>query len=212
MLLFEDVKKILLVQLGDIGDLVWMTPALRAVKEAYREAEVSLLVREGNGALLEGDPAVGKIFEIKKIRGSLYTRLRDQLRFLRDLHGERFAMVIDFRADERGAIMTRLSGAPIRVAQGYPDVPFWRNRCFTHLVYPPPRERVEPGAAEQSLRIVRELGIEPQATVPRLRVREAAERRARELLQGEGIDGPDWCSINPFSRWSYKELPQGKWA
>lgn len=209
----KDAKKILLIQLGDIGDVVWTTPTIWAVKEAYPEAELSLLVRQGNGALLEADPSVDRIIEVKKYQNGFYKRLRDQLSFLVHFRGECFDMVIDLRADERGAIMARLSGAPARVAQYYAAVPFWRNRCFTLLVNPPPRGKEVRGAAEQSLRIVRELGIEAKATVPRLWIKEEVNERVFALLKEEKIDASfRWCSLNPFSRWSYKELPYHKWT
>src|SRR3990172_5877227 len=127
-MLFENAKKILLIQLGDIGDVVWMTPTLWALKAACPQADLFILLREENGALLEADPAVSGTIEIKKYRGSLYERLRAQSRFIRDFRRERFDMVIDLRADDRGAIMARLSGAPVRVAQHYRGLPFWRNR------------------------------------------------------------------------------------
>jgi predicted lipopolysaccharide heptosyltransferase III len=213
MMLCENAKKILLIQLGDIGDVVWMTPTIWAVKEAYPHAEVSLLVREGNGALLEADPAAGEIFEIRKHRGGLYARLRGQLRFLRDFRRKRFEMVIDFRAGERGAIMAWFSGAPIRVAQYYRDVPFWRNYCFNHPVNASRSEQPELRAAEQSLCIVRELGIETHVTAPRLWVREEVKKRAETLLSEAGIiPNFPWISLNPFSRWSYKEMPYRKWV
>ena len=212
MMLLGDVKKILLIQLGDIGDVVWMTPTLWAVKAACPQADLFVLLREGNGALLEADPAVCGTIEIKKYRGSLYERLREQFRFIRDFRRRRFDMVIDLRADDRGAIMARLSGAPVRVAQHYRGVPFWRNRFFTQLVKPPPRKDEASGAAEQSLRIVRELGMEAQTAVPRLWVREEVKKSAGGLLKESGIDVLSrWVSLNPFSRWSYKELPYDKW-
>lgn len=210
-MLLEKARKILLIQLGDIGDVVWMTPALWAVKRACPQAELSLFLREGNGALLDADPAVGKIFAVKNYRGNLYERFRKQILFLREFRRERFDVVIDFRSDERGAIMARLSGAPVRVAGYHRDAPFWRNRCFTHLVHPRPREKVESGAAEQSLCIVRELGVEVQTTIPRLYVRDEVKKRVLTLLQEEGLEAGNIVSLNPFSRWAYKELPYGKW-
>lgn len=211
-MLLENVKKILLIQLGDIGDVVWMTPTLWAIKAACPQADLFILLREGNGALLEADPSVYGTIEIKKYRGSLYERLQKQSRFIMDFRRERFDMVIDLRAGDRGAIMARLSGAPVRVAQYYQGLPFWRNRFFTRLVRPCPQEKNDRGAAEQSLRIIRELGIEAQAAAPRLWVREEVKKSAGTLLREAGIDiRSRWVSLNPFSRWSYKELPYHKW-
>ena len=49
------IERILIIQLGDIGDVVWSLPALRAVREAYPDAAVAMLLREGNGELLAAD-------------------------------------------------------------------------------------------------------------------------------------------------------------
>lgn len=213
MMLFENVKNILVIQLGDIGDVVWMTPALRAIKAAHPGSRLSLLLREGSGPLLEADPAIDGIFEVKKYQGRLVKRWGDQLAFLRGFRSAGFDMVIDLRADERGAFMAFLSGARIRVAHGYRGLSFWRDRMFNHLVQSKSRAwEMRVGAAEQSLCILRELGIEAVDTVPRLWVSQEAGKRVRALLQAEKIAGlPCWCTLNPFSRWPYKELPRGKW-
>jgi hypothetical protein len=39
----ENIQQILIIQLGDIGDVVWSTPAFRAVKETFPEAKLSVL-------------------------------------------------------------------------------------------------------------------------------------------------------------------------
>ncbi len=211
---FPDIKNILLIQLGDIGDVVWAVPTFWAVKSAYPQARLSLLLREGSACLVEADPAVDEVIEVRKYRGRLPERWRGQFRFLRDFRSRRFDLVIDLRADERGAFMARLSGAPYRVAQYYDGLSCWRNPSFTHLVRPAERITVPAiGAAAQSLRIVWELGMAAPATVPRLWLRPEVSDRVRALLKEERIgDLSGWCSLNPFSRWSYKELACGKWV
>ena len=165
----EDTKNILVIQLGDIGDVVWTTPTLWAVKDSYPEANVSVLVREGFGCLLEADPSIHKIFEVKTARRNLLLNIVDQVQLIKALRYEQFDMVFDLRSGDRGAIMARLTGASIRGSLYYTGVPFWRNRLFTHLVseLPTPKERVL-GAAEQSLRIVRGFGITGKTTIPKL--------------------------------------------
>lgn len=227
------ISNILVIQLGDIGDVVWATPCLWAIKTAFPEAKVSVVVREGSGELLEADPSLSRIFEVRKYRsntcpldgsawlfpslwrqaaGRLCAALA-QLRFLRDLREERFDAVFDLRADDRGAFTAWLTGAPLRIAQYYRGLPFWRNMLFTHLVdLPPSRERVL-GATDQSLRIMRPFGIEAALTTPRLWVSAEVERSAVRILEREGIgEGGKWVTINPFSRWSYKEWTHEKWV
>ncbi|MDO9462849.1 MAG: putative lipopolysaccharide heptosyltransferase III [Deltaproteobacteria bacterium] len=210
----RDTENILIIQLGDIGDVVWGTPTLWAVKEKYPNAKVSILVWEGFGTLLEQDPSLHKIFEVRRYKGGIFQKVIGQIRFIRGLRKERFDQVFDLRAGDRGAIMAYITGAPVRVSMFYYGVPFWRNILFTHVVDPPaPSERVL-GAAEQSLRIVREFGIDTKNTVPKLWVSEKVKERVRQLLDRQNILNVNqrWITLNPFSRWQYKEWNYDKWV
>lgn len=134
--------------------------------------------------------------------------------FTRNLRQEHFDLVFDLRAGDRGAIAAFITGAPVRVSLFYHGVPFWRNMLFTHVVDPPaPPERVL-GAAEQSLRIVREFGIDTENTVPKLWISEKIKKQVQKLLAGEGLSGINqrWITLNPFSRWQYKEWDYDKWV
>ena len=210
--LTKDIRSILLIQLGDIGDVVWATPTFRAVKEAYPQANVSVLLRESFGSLLEADPHVHKIFEVKRYRKNLLEKAIKQLSFIRDLRRERFDLVFDLRSDDRGAFMALLSGAQIRAALLYRGLK-WRNFLFTHLTDPPATKERIYGAAEQSLRIVREFGIDTKDTIPKLWVSEKVKKRAEKLLDGDGVMAvSQWITLNPFSRWKYKEWGYEKWV
>ncbi len=211
-LISKDIRSILLIQLGDIGDVVWATPTFRAVKEAYPQANVSVLLRESFGSLLEADPNIHKIFEVKRYRGNLLEKAIKQLSFIRNLRRECFDLVFDLRSDDRGAYMALMSGAQIRAALLYRGLK-WRNFLFTHLADPPvPKERIH-GAAEQSLQIVREFGIDTKYTIPKLWVSEKVKKRAEKLLDGDGVTAVSrWITLNPFSRWQHKEWGYKKWV
>lgn len=59
-------RNILVIQLGDIGDVVLSTPTFRAFRETYPDARVSVLVRRGYGSLLTGDPHLFEVLEVTK--------------------------------------------------------------------------------------------------------------------------------------------------
>ena len=214
-----DAKNILVIQLGDIGDVVWTTPTLWAVKDSYPEANVSVLLRDSFGCLLEADPSIHKIFEVKSTQRNLLLNIVDQLRLVKALRNEQFDMVFDLRSGDRGAIMARLTGASIRGSLYHAAVPFWRNRLFTHLTseLPAPKERVL-GAAEQSLRIVRGFGITGKTAIPKLWVSDSVMTRVYKLLAEKDMKpvaskpSDRWITVNPFSRWPYKEWAVDKWA
>jgi heptosyltransferase-3 len=209
----KTARNIFLIQLGDIGDVVWSTPTLRAVKRSCPEANVSVLVREGFGNLLSADPSFHQIFEVKKYKGNLLQKFYKQMEFIRELRRHHFDIALDLRLDERGAYMAFISGAMIRIRMSNPDVPYWPNRLFTHLVTPPPRPGKTGGAAEQSLCILRALGINTESNTPVLLISDKNRSTALEILRSAGLtEETRWVSINPFSRWSYKEWSNDKWS
>jgi predicted lipopolysaccharide heptosyltransferase III len=206
------VRKILLIQLGDIGDVVWTTPGIWAVKNSIPGSQVSVLVKESYGGLLEADPAIERIFEVRRYSGNIFRQAVRQLSFLKDLRAQHFDLVIDLRLGDRGAFLSRASGAPIRMTLHHPpSVPFWREYFFSHGIVPSDLPPVR-GAAEQSLRILRRLGIDSENMVPRLWVSDSVRSRVQEILINEKMDGvKHWVTINPFSRWPYKEWDDHKW-
>ncbi len=208
----EKIRNILLIQIGDIGDVVWATPTFRAVKKAYPGANISVLLREGFGSLLEADHSVHKVFEVKRYKGNLIKKIKEQIRFLRTLRQEHFDLVFDLRSDDRGAFMSFFSGAPVRATNIYHSI-LWRNWFFTHLADPPVSGERIYGAAEQSLRVVREFGIETKDTIPKLWISEKVKERVKQLLDHEGVTAVSrWVTLNAFSRWRYKEWGYEKWV
>ncbi|HOJ51949.1 MAG TPA: glycosyltransferase family 9 protein [Syntrophales bacterium] len=208
------MRRALVVQLGDIGDVVWSLPTLVAVKKAHPEAEVSLLVREMVGDLLAAEDYLHRIWyvpEKKETDGWAY--LLRQIKLLRDLRKEKFDLVVDLRTGDRGAVLTRMTGAPIRAGIVCEGASWLRNAMFNHLVKPVELKPRPLGAAEQSLRIVRALGIPSVAHVPTLHVSESGAREAKTLLARlRGEEGRPFVSVNIFSRWAYKEWPLEKWG
>ncbi|MFZ5524743.1 MAG: glycosyltransferase family 9 protein [Pseudomonadota bacterium] len=207
-------RNILLVQLGDIGDVVLTTPAIRAVKETYTEARVSILVYKPFGSLLVSDPNLHEVVEVIRIRCTSFHVLQEHLLFARRLRRARYDLVIDLRTSDRGAILALLTGAQERVGRRMDNKPIWYNPIFTKLLIDPPYAQlpIHPGA-DQSLRIVRAIGIDTKDSTPKLYVAPKDRDSAIELLAECGLTPTGrWVTINPCSRWKYKEWGYDKWG
>lgn len=207
-------SNILLVQLGDIGDVVLTTPTIQAVKGTYPEARVSILVFKPFGSLLRADPNLHEVVKATKIRGSLFNTLREYFLFARRLRLAHYDLVIDLRTGDRGAILSFLTGAQERVGRHADNKPFWYNILFTKLLPDPPYAQfpVHPGA-DQSLRIVRAIGMDTKNSVPKLYVAPEDRIHAVELLAECGLTPASrLVTINPCSRWKYKEWWYDKWG
>jgi heptosyltransferase-3 len=170
------------------------------------------MVKENFGGLLKADPAIDGIFEVKKYGGSLFNQAAAQASFLKNLRTQRFDLVVDLRLGDRGAFMAFATGAQLRVTVHHPEgVPFWRNSLFTHGVKPGPPVHLR-GATDQSLGILRELGIDSDDIIPKLWVSAAVKKRVVDILGRKQVDpSTPWISLNPYSRWSYKEWDDHKW-
>lgn len=199
------VRKILIIQLGDIGDVVWAIPAFWAVKNSFPQADVFVLARKPNGDLLLDDSHIDRIFQVDQ------RSVLKGLQLLRSIRKEKIDLLFDLRADDRGAYISLLSGAKMRAALYYKGID-WRNKMFTHLADPPQSEERILGAAEQSLKILRSFGIQGITSIPQIFVSDETRSRAIKLLASEKIVSENgYVTMNPFSRWSYKEWGIGKW-
>ena len=209
----DNIRKVLLIQLGDIGDVVWTIPSIWAAKNSISGSEISVMVQQGFGGLLEADSSVAQVFEVKRYSGNLLHQAASHMSFLKNIRDQHFDLVVDLRLGDRGAFLSFATGAPHRVTMHHPEgVPFWRSYLFTHGIVPdyPVHPR---GAADQSLRILRKLGIDSDDIIPRLWITDTVKRRVGDILAREKVDGlAPFFTLNPFARWSYKEWDPHKWV
>lgn len=57
-----DIKKILLLRMDRIGDMFCTTPALRAFREGYPNAQIDLVASPGNKAVVEDNPHIDNLY------------------------------------------------------------------------------------------------------------------------------------------------------
>jgi heptosyltransferase-3 len=166
------------------------------------------------GSLLIADPHIDEILEFQRLGGSVFNRLFQFGRFARALWQQRYDLAIDLRTGDRGAIFSFLSRATVRVGRHSAKNQFWRNLCFTKIidnikVSPLP---THPGA-DQSLRVVREIGIDTMDSTPKLYISTGDRLKAKTALASQGIlSESKYVTLNPFSRWRYKEWSSPKWG
>ncbi|MFQ6672478.1 MAG: glycosyltransferase family 9 protein, partial [Candidatus Tectimicrobiota bacterium] len=156
----DRIRRILVIKLKKIGDVVLTVPALRAVRETYPEAHLAVLVNSGTETMLEGLAWIDEIlvFDRRSKQGPWWRRAAHQLAFAQSIRRRRFDLVIQLTKGDRGAIVALLSRAPLRVGvdpegRGLPGKRF----LFTHLA---PAPHWQDHAVEYNLSIVRALGME----------------------------------------------------
>jgi lipopolysaccharide heptosyltransferase II len=202
----DSISRVLLIQLGDIGDVVLTTPTMRALRENLVSSTIFVLVHEPARGIVENCPWVDGAMSVEKKKRGLRDTITYHKDFLTALRGERFELTIDLRAGTRGAILSFLSGAGIRIGRYSENGKLWRNRLFTHLVRP--KNELDQYSSLHSLNILAPLDLNIKDTLPVLEVPPERENRALEVLGKARVplDKPI-IALHPFSRWDYKEWP-----
>lgn len=106
--------KILFVETLYLGDLVHSLPLLQAVRARYPQAELHVLVRAGNAALLRGYAGIDRLLVMDPAR---HRGLGGLLALVGELRREGYALVLNPGASDRASILTALSGGTLRLGR-----------------------------------------------------------------------------------------------
>jgi lipopolysaccharide heptosyltransferase II len=207
----KDIQNILLIQLGDIGDVVLSFPCIRALKENFPNARVIVAVREKAKGLIEDCPWAAGVISVNKEKRGLEKEIIYQAKFFSYIRKFNFDLAIDLRTGTRGAILSFLSGARQRIGFYAADGKLWRNRIFTHLANLEGKPGQHMAAYYLNLLGSYDLGtdnIRPEIKIPVEKLREVAA-----LFEKDHI--PPYLpkvAVQPFSLWKYKEWDVEKYA
>ena len=189
-------RRILVVKLRYLGDVLLLSPVVRALEAEYPDAEIGVLVNAGTEAMLQGNPHVDRLFV--RVPG-----FGEQARLVRSLRGFRPDLAIDLTDGDRAAILTRLSGALRRV--GFNDEGRWRGVLYTDVV---PADLRTMHAIDYHLAPLRYLGIPVGDRAPELFLSSEEDRAAADWLARAGVapDAP-FAVIHPGARFWFKQWP-----
>lgn len=116
---FQSVGKILVIKLRHIGDVLLSAPAIRALKESFPGAKVSVLINSGTEDVLSGNPAIDELIifdrSIKKL--PFISRIAKEVVFLRRIRAKGFDMAVDLTSGDRAAILSYFSRRKIQISR-----------------------------------------------------------------------------------------------
>ncbi len=195
--------KILLVRLRLVGDVVFTTPAVRALRRRYPDAHIAYVVEEEAAAVVRGNPHLDEVIVIPgpRARG----RLRSDLSLTLRLRRTRFDLAIDFHGGPRSSLLTWLSGATTRIGYEVSG----RSWMYTTCV-PRPRALRPRHSVVSQWDVLTPLGISPpDVETDALEMLEdpVAAASVDQRLAAAGVREADPIVVvhvsagNPFRRW-----------
>jgi len=196
------LERVLVVKLSSLGDIVHVTPCLRALRRSCPRARITMVVERRFAALVENDPSLDERIAIDHAPRAVWRQLADAARALRARRAPRFDLAIDFQGLLRSAAWVYASAARIKVGRG------GRRPGWDAVVAPCAGRH----AVEICADVAAALGVRVDDLEPRLFVDQAADRRLAAQLAALGLPGSGFLLVNPFSRWASKTWPVERWA
>jgi lipopolysaccharide heptosyltransferase II len=120
--------RILLVRLRPIGDVVFTTPLISALRRHYPTAHLSYVVEPDAAPIIEGNPHINELIVVPRRRG--LARIADDIQIARQLARKEYALAIDLHGGPRSAWLTWASRARRRIGYTIPG----RSWMYTDVV------------------------------------------------------------------------------
>ena len=113
-------KRILVVKLDHLGDVILATPAFSNLRQAYPNAELHALTGRWSRVVLERHPDVRSIFDYNSpafSRTGQSTTLKQAFQLYRELHRQKYDLIIELRGDWRTTWFSLLQLTPHRLSR-----------------------------------------------------------------------------------------------
>jgi lipopolysaccharide heptosyltransferase I len=230
----RDFRKILLIKLSAVGDVVHTIPVLNKLRQRYPSAQIDWLVTPAIAELLRHNPAISNVIEFARDDWSRpwtlapffnYTRLAAKLR------ANAYDLVVDMHGQFRTAVFVLASGAPVRIGFDRPRASVWEASprsfpaearkhawqgaregswlAYTHHI---PVPTLDIHAVDRYLGVGPMLGLDagpPDFSFP---IPQAASASVEGLLRNRGLAGAPLLTMAPGTIWETKHWGSGKYA
>ncbi|MCX5706298.1 MAG: lipopolysaccharide heptosyltransferase II [Candidatus Omnitrophica bacterium] len=175
----KNYKRILIVRTDRIGDLLLSTPVIKAMRQAYPNAYITMMVSPYTKEIVEGNPYLDEVITYDK--DEKHKSWARSVRFARNLKKKRFDLSIILHPTNRAHLIAYLAG--IRKRVGYD-----RKMGFLltdRIKYT--KQRGEKHELEYNLDLLRYLNIEAGDKGLFIPIKDESEKWVDNLFRQEGI-------------------------
>ena len=172
-------KRILVIRLDRLGDVVLSTPVLTALRGQFPHAFIAMMVRDACRDAVQGHPALDELIVYEK--EGAHRSAWATIRFARALRRYDFDTALVLHPSNRSHWLPWLARIPVRI--GYDRK---AGRLLTHRL-PHRKQEGAKHEAVYTLQMLRVFGITPGEPKPVIVVQEAAASRAEALLREASI-------------------------
>ncbi len=199
-MLLPQSPRILVLAVPGLGDALLATPVTASIKIAYPDSSISMMVREGREAALEGNPDIDEVIPIPR-----RPKLRQDLRVISRIF-RRFDLVVSTSSSDRSfgsclmAASRRVSVVPeLRLKD------WWKHLGIQHRLINDNSMHV----VQRNLALCEVMDIKPYARIVPPRYTTSSEEF--ESLLGVTTEERKYLVVHMLPEASYKKWPNAYW-
>ena len=153
-------KNILIINFGQIGDVILSLPAFRAVREKFPDARITAMIGKSGVEIVEISGFVDEKITVDRVAlrdGNKINSIKEVLKIVKDARRRKFDFVIDLHSLYETNLLGYLSGARHRLYKNRENRSLDRLANFNPR---PPRENKQLHLTDGYLNVLKPLGIE----------------------------------------------------
>jgi heptosyltransferase-2 len=188
-------SKILIVQTAFIGDVIIITPLIKAVKELYPTSLIDVMVIPQTAGVLDNNPNINEIVLFDKRKNKLFSFLKT----LQILKTNRYDIAISPHSSVTTALLLKFAKIPMRIG-------FDRWSAAKYLTHKVPHpDGIH--KTKKNLTLLSVLSDKEFANQTELFPSPEMEKKADDLLKKLRDDSKQIIAIAPGSVWNTKKWP-----
>jgi predicted lipopolysaccharide heptosyltransferase III len=199
----SQIKRILLIRLRRIGDVILTTPAISALREGIPAATISYIIEKPYRELVERNPDLDKVIVLEKKQS-----LREFFKLIRQIRKEKYDVVLDFHGGPRASYITLFSKAKLKV--GYRI----KYKSFIyHLKLPRRPKEGHFHSVESHINLVKALGVDVKSLPPLYlpQAKKTEVEKVKKLIEENALGGHKIITLhisagNAFRNWGVDNL------
>ena len=202
------IKKILVIKLRAIGDVVMSSVVIPNIRAAYPDAQIDFLTQDFCRDAMSGHELLNElvVFERKAQAGlPFYRQWMMDFAFLKRIHRQRYDLVFDFFGNPRTAMISLFSHAPRRVGYDY------RLRRYAYTVQVRSRAD-ELHEVDWHLDALEAVGIPVVSRSLSFPLTDSAHCFAKDFFRCSGLDTKPVFGLNFSGGWPAKQWPLKKFS
>lgn len=177
-----DPRNILVIDFGQLGDVVLSLPALRAIRDRFPHARVTVVVGKPAGEVVRLAGYADSVIDVDRVSlrdGNKFVSIARIFKLVGQVRKERFDFVIDLNSLSETNLLGFLSGAPKRL---YARRPGRSIDSLSNFKPRPPTEDKEKHIIDRYFDVLKPLQIDSQQRAPFLKTDPAGDFSVEALL------------------------------